>query len=172
MKHFSKEIYIFKGQVKIAKKWQNSVIYGQKNVRESLIQSFQHENHEEFMVSLKNNFLFFSKLYSESGFGHFSIFFRFTQTLFFTLKIMSHRIRSCLFRDIENHFRRFDFEYSSPDDSLTFREDKWWFHNFTGVSGEIDWRASMDDHRTHPNDCHSNLHHWWLIKFVNVVILI
>ena len=45
------------------------------------------------------------------------------------------------------------------DDSLTFREDKWWFYNFTGVSGEIDRRVLMDGIPGRiPDDCHPNRH--------------
>lgn len=99
------------------------------------------------MVSLKNKFLFFSKLYSESCFWHFSIFFRFIQKSYSKLPLSTHWKSFSALWLFMNHQMTHWLSKRTFSKSLRFQ------HNFTGVSGIkrkwVDGRAlqSRDDHR-------------------------
>lgn len=97
------------------------------------------------MVSLKNKFLFFSKLYSESGFWHFSIFFRFIQKSYSKLPLSTHWKSFSALWLFMNHQMTHWLSKRTFSKSLRFQ------HNFTGVSGIkrkwIDGRTLRDDHR-------------------------
>ena len=114
------------------------------------------------MVSLKNKFLFFSKLYSESGFWHFSIFFRFIQKSYSKLPLSTHWKSFSALWLFMNHQMTHWLSKRTFSKSLRFQ------HNFTGVSGikrkwvdgrALHWSDFSQGTTTaeSPDDCHSKL---------------